>query len=203
MAPFLISANDDIAEWKIVGKSGNSAEYPAEWLMQESVASNFVRNWFKISTYPAENEAAWKLCDRMDCGLQSELGFDARECAIYCASGDELFSRFSQEVLANYKNRADNGEIWRIDENKTFIAHSGKISEQGGTWRINATVISQICPPETDAGDAQPAAACNAEKLPAAESFKISVFIKIARNKNNYPKTLGFYVADFNAYRTN
>ena len=49
LEPFMISANNDTGEWKIVGKSSNSVEYSVARTMQESVVGNFVKDWFKIS----------------------------------------------------------------------------------------------------------------------------------------------------------
>lgn len=54
------------------------------------------------------------------------------------------------------------------------------ITANGGTWRITATVQSNI-----------------------SGAIDIIAFAKIARNTSSYPQTLGYYVADFNAYKIN
>lgn len=178
LSPFMISANNDTGEWKIVGQSGSELNYSVERTMQESVVGNFIKDWFKISSTPIANEVAWKQCDRATCSSGEGLMFGTRQCAIYCNVSDDVFSRFMYEVLPGYKTRADNGQVWRVFDEDVNISPAGRISEQGGTWRIYATIT-----PETD------------------QVFKIVAFVKVARNNNFYPKTMGFYIADFNSYR--
>jgi len=178
LEPFMISANNDTGEWKIVGRNSDSLEYSVTYTMQESVVGNFASDWFKISADNSENENAWKNCDRNTCVSGDSLMFGDRSCAIYCGSSDELFSRFSYNIIPDYQKRSQNGETWKLDKKTLSISPVGKISDNGGTWQVNATVVSNL-----------------------AGKIDMKAFLKVARNKNFYNKTLGFYVADFNAYR--
>ena len=177
--PFMISANNITGEWKIVGKSDIIHEYSAAYTMQESVVGNFVSDWFKISADNSENERAWQDCNRNVCTSSADnLIFGDRSCAIYCASGEDLYSRFKYEILTDYEVRVQNGETLNLDYKTLDISPAGKINENGGTWKVSATIIS------------------NKNK-----NFDIEVFLKVANNKNYYPQTMGFYIADFNSYR--
>lgn len=178
LEPFMISANQDSGEWKIVGRTSNELEYSATRTMQESVAGNFVKNWFKISADNTENENAWKTCDRNVCISGDSLTFGDRGCAIYCGTGEDLYSRFSFNTIPDYQQRFQKGEVWGLEEKSISISPLGKISENGGTWEINGTVVSNI-----------------------SGNFEVRAFLKIARNKNLYNQTMGFYVADFNSYQ--
>jgi hypothetical protein len=173
LVPFLISTNNDTGEWAVVGRASPDLEYSVERTMQESVIGNFARQWFKISKDDDENDDRWKKCERTACAASGA-------CAIYCASGDELFSRFMFEVLPDYKSRVSNGEAWELDEKTMVITPAGAISEVGGTWQIQTSVRSNF-----------------------SGVLEIKAFVKVARNKAYYPQTMGFYVADFNAYRMN
>ena len=55
---------------------------------------------------------------------------------------------------------------------------SGKITKDGGTWIVRTSVRSNLN------GD-----------------FDVIAYVKIARDMERYPQTLGFYVTEFNAYR--
>ncbi len=178
LEPFMISTNSENGEWKIVGKNPVSLEYPAQRTMQESVVGNFVKDWFNISKDNSENENAWKECDRNICISGDTLMFGERSCAIYCSVSEDLYSRFSYDILPDYRKRFQNGETWQIYEKSLSIMPAGKISDNGGTWQVNLTLVSNI-----------------------AGRFNVKIFMKVARNKNFYPQTMGFYVADFNSYR--
>ncbi|MDR0726895.1 MAG: hypothetical protein LBF37_02420 [Rickettsiales bacterium] len=176
--PFMISANLVTGEWQVVGRSDTTTDYSVEYTMQESVAGNFVKDWFKISSTPVANEVAWKQCDRATCGSGDGLMFGTRQCAIYCSVSDEVFSRFFYNTLPTYQARAENGEVWYVNDNDITISPAGQVGPVGGTWEVRAIVSSET-----------------------TEDFAIIAFIKIARNNNFYPKTMGYYIADFNSYR--
>ncbi|MBN1324796.1 MAG: hypothetical protein JW974_01090 [Alphaproteobacteria bacterium] len=177
LEPFMISANNESGEWKIVGKNSGTVEYSINHTMQESVVGNFVKDWFRISADNSENENAWKSCERNIC-ISDSLTFGDRSCAIYCNISEDLYSRFSYDIMPDYIKRSQNGETWKIDEKSLSISPAGKISDKGGTWQISTNIVSN-----------------NIGK------FTVKAFLKVARNKNFYPQTMGFYVADFNAYR--
>ena len=180
LVPFLISTNNDTGEWTIVGRTSRALEYTRTHTFQESVVGNFAWNWFNISGDAAENEIAWQKCERSVCSTGDSTGHGVRACALFCASGDEIYSRFMYDVLPDYRRRADNGEFWVFDEKSMLISPVGRITDSGGTWQIIANVYSSVI-----------------------GTMEIKAFVKIARNKAAYPQAMGFYVADFNAYRIN
>lgn len=173
LVPFLISANGDSGEWSVVGRTLPDLEYSIERTMQESVIGNFTKLWFNISIDADENNDRWQKCERMNCT-------GGGTCAIYCAASDELFSRFMYEVLPDYQARLDNGETWSVDEKSMVILPAGMVSELGGTWQVQVNVNSNL-----------------------NNLIQVKAFVKVARNNAYYPQTMGFYVADFNAYRVN
>jgi len=178
LEPFMISADNNSGEWKIVGRNSDALEYSATRTMQESVVGNFVKNWFKISSDNSENENVWKVCERNSCISDDNLTFGNRTCAIYCNSGEDLYSKFSYSIMPDYQQRVQKGETWDLDEKTLSIIPMGKITENGGTWQVNGTITSST-----------------------SGSFEIKAFLKIARNKNLYNQSMGFYVADINSYR--
>lgn len=180
LEPFLISTNNETGEWTVVGHSSGILEYSKEHTMQESVIGNFARNWFNISENATDNDAVWQKCDRSVCADTGTIMIAAHKCALYCAMGDDLYSRFIYEALPDQHARSNAGEVWELDDASMKITPAGEISENGGTWQLNATIYSNI-----------------------NEIIEVRAFIKVARNKAYYPQTWGFYIADFNAYRMN
>lgn len=178
LSPFLISVNKTTGEWQVVGRSADTLEYTVGYTMQESLVGNFAQDWFKISINNDENQTAWGKCDRAACTTGRTLLSGARSCAVYCASGDDVHSKFFFDIVPGYEQRVGAGEVWEIDSASISIAPAGKILDQGGTWLMRATVVSNV-----------------------EEAFEIEAFVKVARNNNYYPLTMGFYIADFNAYR--
>ena len=57
------------------------------------------------------------------------------------------------------------------------ISPVGSVNDAGGTWRVQMSVST------TDG------------------VIDIMAYVKVARNPRSYAKTMGYYVADFNAYR--
>jgi len=178
LSPVLISANDNDGVWQIVGDDNNTKQYTVFRTMQEYVIGNFVKEWFNISKDKSENDNAWKKCERDDCRSDTIM-FGSRTCSLYCASGEDVYSKFTYNVLPDYQSLTESGNSWAVDMNTIEIIPDGKISENGGSWHITANVLS------------------------VSDLYAVRIFIKIARNKINYPHTMGFYVADFNAYRIN
>ncbi|MDR1337894.1 MAG: type IV secretion system protein [Rickettsiales bacterium] len=178
LVPFMISTDNATGEWRALGKSDDGASYSVEYTMQESLAGNFTRDWFRISPTPVVNEIVWRRCDRAACGSDEGLMFGSKQCAIYCNASDEMFSRFFFDVLPGYQRRAEYGDVWSLNDNDMTILPAGQIEPAGGTWTVKSTVSSD-----------------------ATGDFKIVAFVTIARNNSFYPKTLGYYVADFNSYR--
>ncbi len=181
--PFVVSVNEFTGEWTVVGHShGNGPlEYPAVWALQQSVIADFAQDWFTLSDDEEINSEMWATCDRLtDCGVDVVHPYGDKTCALYCLAGEELFSAFVYDIVPDYQARVADGETWSVSKTDFQIEPAGQISEYGGTWKILAVVKSNMY------GD-----------------MKIVAFAKVARNTNSYPQTLGYYVADFNAYKVN
>lgn len=176
LSTVLISVDDRTGAWTVVDRGNNNNQSPVFKTMQEYVVGNFIKNWFNISTDLNENNAIWEKCDRDKCRSDS-LMFGTKDCALYCAAGEDVYSKFAYDVLPNYTDVLNSGNSWKIDINSIEILPNGAVTKNGGSWIINATVLT------------------------SDGTFKIQAFAKIGLNRINYPHTMGFYVADFNSYR--
>jgi hypothetical protein len=172
-APVLISISNSGATWAatLSGNAGN-LKYRAYRAVQESVVGNFAKLWFRISDSNAENEANWCRCERSDCWAEDM----APDCSVCCASGESLYSSFTNIVAGDYRIRAERGEQWYVVPDSIRVAPVGQISENGGLWRLVADVKTN--------GITQ----------------RIEAFVRTARAGDKYPTTLGYYISDFNAY---
>lgn len=103
-----------------------------------------------------------------------------KKCSLFCTSGEEVFSDFIYNVVPEYQERVSAGERWIVDKTTIQIEPAGQIKETGGTWRLSAKIQSNV------SGD-----------------INVIAFVKVARNMSSYPQTLGYYIADFNAYKIN
>ena len=180
LVPFLISANNDSGGWSVLGKSSNVLEYSPHQTIQESIVVKFIQDWFKISFNNDENTAAWHMCNRTDCSGTNLVINDFPSCVIYCAVGDAVYSHFSGYILPDYVARAEHGEVWQVDKESIVVTPVGKISDMTGSWEARANIYSNV-----------------------NGGFTVRAFVKIARNQNHYLQNMGFYIADFNAYRMN
>lgn len=181
--PFIVTMDNITGNWVVIGHSHGNApiEYSARRALQESIVGKFAANWFTISAEESVNEALWKTCDRTkDCVGENTPAYGNNECAIYCTSGEDLFSTFIYDVIPEYQSRFANGERFVMDKASIQIDPVGEISDNGGTWRVIATVQSNL-----------------------SGNLEIMAFAKVARSTISYPKTMGYYVADFNAYKIN
>lgn len=181
--PFIVTVDELTGNWTVVGHSHDNGpvEFPVLWSLQQSVVGNFTANWFTLSAAADENDARWQTCNRAtDCSVESTLKFGDRTCALYCNTGEDLFSDFIYNVVPKYQQRVSNGEFWIVDKTKIQIETAGDVTDNGGTWRVYVTINSNI------SGD-----------------IDVIAFAKVARNMDLYPQTMGYYVADFNAYKLN
>ncbi|MBR4806848.1 MAG: hypothetical protein IKZ64_03405, partial [Alphaproteobacteria bacterium] len=77
-----------------------------------------------------------------------------------------------------YKQAASFGERWFVNPAKIFVMQNGNITKTGGSWIARANVRSSL----------------NGE-------FKIVAYVRVVRDMEKYPQTLGYAIAEFNAYR--
>ncbi len=181
--PFLVSINNVTGRWIDVGHSHGNApfEYSTTRTMQESVVGNFAAKWFMISEDAENNDALWKTCERnVDCIGENTPAYGINDCAIFCMTSEELFSRFVYDIVPDYQNRFANGERWNLDKANIQIEPASTVSDVGGTWLLRANIQSNM-----------------------SADINIVAFVKVARNVAFYPQNLGYYVADFNAYKIN
>ena len=173
--PFLISINPDTGDWSVISEksTGTAATRTPTRMMQESVVAKFAYRWFSILSAAPANEANWCACDATSCSVDK----NARGCTICCAADSGLFQRFVNNILPELRARANNGETISVIADSIQVFPESAISDDGGTFRVTFDMISNV-------------------------SGRISVwaFARVARNMDQYPLTLGYYIADFNAY---
>ena len=178
--PFLISINEITGQWDIVGhKHHDTKVFSTTHTLQESVVGEFVKYWFLVSNQEKTNELLWSSCERSQCASVSNTRSVADKCAIYCLSSDNVFNDFNDQMVPDYKRRISENEFLVIDPTTLKMQPLGAIADVGGTWQISVNVLSSS----------------------KRESMTILAYAVISRNMNLYPKTLGYYVSDFNAYR--
>lgn len=180
--PFLVSINQITGQWEVVGhQHGNLREITTTQALQEAVIGDFVRNWFLVTDDADVNERSWQSCDRVaQCNPKNKTGVDTNLCAVYCISSDELYNKFSTDVIPGYRARMQIGETLITNMPSLKITPIGEVFENGGMWLVRFSLRSN-----------------------KNQNINVLGYAKIARNMEAYPKTLGYYMADFNAYNIN
>ncbi len=177
--PFLVSVNQITGQWEIVGHQHEEVqELSSTRALQESVIGNFVRNWFLVTENADLNNRMWESCDRVtQCNPEKKTGIDTNQCAVYCIVNDDLYAKFTKDIVPEYRQRMQRGETLVCDMSSLNINPIGAIGDAGGMWLVQMVLRSD-------------------------QDTRINIigYAKIARNMDAYPKTLGYYVADFNAY---
>lgn len=181
--PFVISVDQTTGAWTIVGHSHGQFEYSAYRTLQESVAIQFVRDWFTISANNAENAANWNgNCDR---ATQCDAGIaDSNACTIFCACDDDVFESFVKNTLPQYRIRTEYGEYWTVDVTGIRTEPVSEITSNGGKWRVRATVNTTQW---------------TIDGMTNGE-MEIIAFITVARSAMNHARTMGYYISEFNSY---
>ena len=177
--PYILATDGINDQWRIImaGNETPTMHMTDAQLFQQSLVWRFTQDWFSISPNRARNIARWNTeCKREYC-ISDDA--DTKNCSIYCSSGDDLFYRFSTNVLPQYQAYATAGATWLPVSESMRIDPIGNVSEHGGAWRIQMTIL-------TDGGNG---------------AMDIIAYAKVARNNKYYPAHRGYYVADFNAYR--
>lgn len=176
--PFLVSVNDITGRWEIVGHHHTETrEITTTQSLQESVIGKFLEYRFRITDDELFNENIWRACDRtVECTPEN----NAVACLLYCLSGDKLYTDFVSNVVPGYQGRVTQGEMWTADMSSVQMLPIGEITTAGGTWQVRMTVRSTLLGP-----------------------IKILAFATVAQDLTLYPKTLGYYVKEFNAYKIN
>jgi len=176
--PFLISTDPFTNEWSVVTYPGKNRNNKIEQyqIIQEKLVADYVTNWFTISKNETDNDIRWSECSVEECSLPEQFNPTNTECALYCVSDTELYSRFVQDVLPEYTARIHQAsETWHV-VNSNIIPIL--VRENFGYWQVYANIHSSV-----------------------SGYFNVLVFVDINRDTDLYPVTLGYYVKDFNAYR--
>ncbi len=177
--PYILATGGINDEWKIIapGTFRPEIKMTSNQIMQQSVVWKFAQNWFSISGEHDINANMWDTtCDRTDCDTTD----GTNPCVIFCASGDNLFTRFKDDILPQYTDMAGAGTQWSVVVDSVRITPVGTITNAGGTWRVQLSVATS-----------------------GNDTMHILAYAKVAQSPKLYPKTAGYYVADFNAYRVN
>lgn len=180
ISPFVIYVDGSRGEWGLVGDYLSKDAISYNYSLQRALVGVFTKKWFTISMAPSRNERNWKSCSRSDfcAGRVPTTSWDPEGCGIYCIASDRLYNDFVANVLPNYQERSKIRELWHIDTNKVDIEPFGEISKYGGTWVVHGRVHSNIN------GD-----------------FNIVAYVKVERDPELYPQSMGYYVSSYNAFR--
>ena len=176
--PYVLATGGINDRWRIImsGDASATAKMTDVQIFQQSLIWQFTQNWFNISPSHETNAAVWDTqCKHEDC---MSGGIKAKKCALFCAASDELFYRFSDYVLPNYQAYEASGATWIVDPESIRIEPTGPISNDGGAWQVQATVLTG-----------------------GTGAMDIVAYAQIGRNVKYFPATRGYFVADFNAYR--
>ena len=96
-------------------------------------------------------------------------------------SADSVFGDFNRVVLPTFSAlESDAGATWRVVavHIKPMVSDAA-ITQTGGNWRIDVAV---------NTGDGV---------------VNFTGFATVSYDQEHYPKTLGYYVSEFNTYRMN
>lgn len=181
-SPFLVSIRPNGERWAMVEHNNHRTEIPAYYVMQEALLNKFARDWFTISEDSSKNQAIWSgNCDRTGTVCREAHNTDVDTCAIYCVCNDAVFESFKTVVLPTYsKIEAKPNTVWNVRE--IYVSPVSAIQKSGGLWRLNVIV----------------------KPSNLSTSLRFIVYVDIEQDTEVYgTKNLGYYIADFNAYRMN
>ncbi len=180
VSPYVIYVDGMRGNWQLVGQVRPNIVVPYYDSAQRALAGIFTKKWFTISDNTTLNAKNWATCNRgADCADRISNTFESDAgCDLYCMAGDNMFRSFTEKVLPMYRSYESMGQRWYVDTKKISVMPSGEITKDGGTWVVRTSVRSNLN------GD-----------------FDVIAYVKIARDVERYPQTLGFYVTEFNAFR--
>lgn len=180
--PFLVSVNDVTGQWEVIGhQHDDHVHMTTDRTLQESVLGNFVRTWFSVAEDGEYNSDVWSECERKtQCNPNHRQYVGNEKCVIYCIASDNVYDTFVSSVMPVHMEHFKQNDFWRPNMSSIVFTPIGEITEKGGTWQIRATVYSNLSVP-----------------------VEVLAYAQINRDKDIYPKTMGYYIADFNAYKIN
>lgn len=176
--PYILATHGINDQWRVIIADGETPKIKMTQgqALQQSLIWRFAQNWFSISTNHRINEATWdKDCEPQKC---SSVITNAKKCAIFCAVGDVLFRQFSTNILPQYKELASAGVEWRPDSESMRIDPIGEVSDNGGTWRIQMTILTG-----------------------GTGAMDVVAYARVGRDLRRSPATQGYFIENINAYR--
>lgn len=180
--PFLISINDITGRWDVVGhRHGDYISMTTDRTLQEAVLGNFVRTWFSVTEDAEYNSDVWAQCEQeTECNPNHKRYVGNEKCVLYCISSPDVYDTFISAVVPIHQEHFNQNDFWRPDMSLTQFSPIGEVTENGGMWQIRATIFSNLSAP-----------------------IEILAYAQINKEPDMYPKTMGYYVTDFNAYKIN
>jgi hypothetical protein len=157
--------------WVAASEHGDAAPESLPWfhLLQEAIAVRYAADYFRITADPIGTEAVlWCGCNEAKC--ESDFG----ACRVCCASGSRAFDAFSRQVLPQWRARMAAGTVSELSQ--ISARPSGRISEDGGSWRITGV-------------------------LSGKKPIRITGFMRITRSRDGHGRTLGYFTDGFDFYR--
>lgn len=178
--PFLISVNEITGQWEIVGHQHTDVkEMSTVRTLQESVIGKFLEYHFFVTEDANFNANIWQPCDRKQhCNPETRVGMASEACSLYCLSSDNIHDDFIKNIVPQYQQMFTTGEIWTLDTKSVEMTPISEITSSGGLWQIRAKINSSLFGP-----------------------IKILAYANVLQNLELYPQTLGYYIAEFNAYK--
>jgi len=179
IAPYMIAIDEITGEWSVISETPRvRAAVPVNMAVQESVVFNFARLWFQITGDAETNEVNWCECNRVTCA-NTQATNGVGQCTLCCTADARLHNRFINDIVPLYRIRFQYGERRWIRPESVIISPVGRPNDAGGTWRVMATLSSNVSP-----------------------ARNLEIYVRIGRNENLFPTTLGYFVMDFNAFNT-
>ena len=182
--PVVIYVDATHGTWEMIQDTVDTVprkELPYYQMLQSSLVGVFAEKWFSISGTTSQNDLMWMRCNRAtDCtGRMVNTLRDTGGCDLFCMSGDDLYKKFESTVAPLYEIAVSYGEVWRVNTRDISIEPYGDITTKSGNWVVHMRV----------------------RRVNQNSDFGVVAFVRVERNEKLYPQTLGYYIADFNAYK--
>jgi len=176
--PFIISTDPLTNDWNVIAYQDKTESKTIQQyqVIQEKLVSDYVTNWFTISSDNTNNEKRWQTCDETDCDATNQLNPNNLKCLMFCLSSNSLFKEFSEKIVPEYTERmSQKNETWEVQR---LLITPSTVTEQIGAWQVYAKIKSNI-----------------------NGNFNVLVFISVGYNSKSHSSTLGYYIENFAAYR--
>lgn len=193
--PFLISINNITGQWTVVGhQHGDMHTIDGMQSIQESVIGRFIRDWFRVSNNPNVNDFTWATppedfqCTwdndtRSDSGIGTD-GFMRiqNNYNLYCLSAPSVRNMFLEDIVPAHRDLYAQGDFQSVDMSTLQLMSIPvqSSSQMYALWQATFTIRTQKSGP-----------------------ISVLAYIQLSFDFDTYPKTFGFYVSEFNAYKTN